>query len=169
MSSEVEFEIADKNDIELIYSMMERAKKKSCEQGIFQWTETYPTFSMISGDILNAYTEKILSDGVCIGFFTSNSICEDDVHNNIKWINNRGDWVILHRLCIDPNYQNQGFATKVLHKFEARAISRGYKSIRIDVFSTNAQAIHIYEKSGYVRVGHAFCDRGKFYIYEKLI
>ena len=42
-------------------------------------------------------------------------------------------------------------------------------SIRIDVFSTNKQATHIYEKFGYRRLGSAFCDRGLFYIYEKLL
>lgn len=168
MKNEIEFSQATEQDVSEIYSMMERAKAHSFEQGIYQWTETYPTYNMIYGDIKNSYTETIKIKGKIIGFFTSNSICEDDVHNHIHWLN-ENNWIILHRLCIDPPFQNKGLWTMVLRKFEERSLSRGYNSIRIDVFSTNLQAIHIYEKFGYTRLGYAFCDRGKFYIYEKLI
>lgn len=169
MKNEIEFSVATQAETAEIYAMMERAKTFACEQGIYQWTESYPTYNMIFDDIKNSYTEIIKVNGKNIGFFTSNSICEDDVHDNIKWLNEGSKWIILHRLCIDPSYQNKGFGTMVIEKFEKRAVLKGYKSIRIDVFSTNAQAIHIYEKFGYSRLGSAFCDRGKFYIYEKLI
>ena len=169
MNDKIEFSLATQADMPEIYAMMERAKAHACEQGIYQWTETYPTYDMIFGDIKNSYTEIIKLNGKNCGFFTSNSICEDDVHDHIKWLNEGGGWIILHRLCIDPPFQNRGLGTRALEMFEKRCVSNGFKSIRIDVFSTNAQAIHIYEKFGYSRLGHAFCDRGKFYIYEKLI
>lgn len=168
MNDKIEFSVATQDETPEIYAMMERAKAHSCEQGIYQWTETYPTYNMIYEDIKNSYTEIIKANGKNIGFFTSNSICEDNVHDHIQWLNKDNSWIILHRLCVDPPYQNKGFGTTILEKFETRSFNRGYKSIRIDVFSTNAQAIHIYEKFGYTRLGHAFCDRGKFYIYEKL-
>ena len=78
-------------------------------------------------------------------------------------------WIILHRLCIDPEYQNKGTGQRCLELFEENCKKDGYESIRIDVFSTNAKAIHIYEKFGYTKVGDAVCERGPFFIYEKQI
>ena len=168
MSNEIKFVKATEDDIHRVYDMMIRTKMDAIGKGIFQWTDTYPTYEMIYQDVLNSYTEIIKLGDQNIGFFTSNSICEDDVHDHIKWLND-DKWIILHRLCITPPFQNKGIGTNVLLMFEDRAINRGYKSIRIDVFSTNEQAIYIYQKLGYIRLGEAFCDRGKFYIYEKII
>lgn len=165
----MKFLSAKTEDRELVYQMMVRAKEDSHKHGIFQWDDRYPTRKMLDSDIENGYTELVSLDGQVVAFFTSNSICEDDVHNHVKWINQNDNWVILHRLCVDPCFQDKGIGTRIVNLFEARAIERHYDSIRIDVFGTNDKAIHIYEKAGFVRVGQAVCERGLFYIYEKLI
>lgn len=158
------------SDFDLVYEMMLRARAKLFEEHIYQWDERYPKADMIRSDLENGYTSLIKTDeGRTIGFFTSNSICEDDVHDHIKWIYEDSRWIILHRLCIDPEYQNKGTGQMCLELFEENCKKDGYESIRIDVFSTNAKAIHIYEKFGYTKVGDAVCERGPFFIYEKKI
>lgn len=165
----MEFLLANKEDSELVYQMMVRAKEDSQRHGIYQWDDRYPTRKMLDSDIENGFTELIRSDGRIIGFFTSNSICEDDVHNHIQWLNESDNWIILHRLCVDPAFQNRGLGKQIVQLFEHRATQMNYLSIRIDVFGTNEKAIHIYESAGFTRVGQAMCERGLFYIYEKLI
>lgn len=160
---------AVESDFETIYEMMKRARQKLFDEGIYQWDETYPTPEMILNDIKSRYTYLVKSKKRIVGFYTSNSIIEDDVHNNIQWIYGGEKWIILHRLCVDSDAQDNGIGQEILMDFEKRAKENKYESIRIDVFSTNKTAIHIYEKFGYTLVGNAVCERGPFLIYEKLI
>ena len=165
----MEFIKANINDFDLIYSMMLRARDKLFSEKIFQWDERYPRPEMIKNDLENGYTSLVKDKGNIVAFFTSNSICEDDVHDHIFWLNNDNSWIILHRLCVEPSLQANGIGQKILELFERESKNKGFSSIRIDVFSTNQVAIHIYEKYGYTRVGEAVCERGSFYIYEKIL
>lgn len=163
------FKKASIDDFELICKMMVDARKKSWDEGVFQWNENYPTATMIKGDLEKGYTYLVYDEGKIVAFFTTNSICEDDVHDHIKWLNEGDNWVILHRLCVDTGAQGNKIGQRILALFEKEKIEEGFDSIRIDVFSTNAAAIHIYEKFGYILLGNATCDRGMFYIYEKML
>ena len=163
------FTKANVENFELVYNMMLRAREKLFEEGIFQWDERYPKPDMIRNDLLNGYTSLVREKDEIVAFFTSNSICEDHDHDHIEWLYHGDSWVILHRLCVDPELQNAGVGQRILELFEQQSTENGFESIRIDVFATNKKAIHIYEKYGYVRVGDAVCERGPFYVYEKLI
>ena len=163
----MEFVLAKEKDFDLIYDMMLRAKADLIAAGIFQWNDDYPSAEMLLSDIRNSYTYLVKEEGRTLAFFTSNSICEDDVHDHIKWLYPDSNYLILHRLCVEPQRQGQGIGQRILEQFEKRAQADGYDSIRIDVFATNETAIHIYEKFGYTRVGEAVCERGLFYIYER--
>lgn len=160
---------AAESDFELIYETMKRARQKLFNEGIYQWDETYPTAQMILNDIKNRYTYLVKADEKVVGFYTSNSIIEDDVHDNVQWIYAGEKWIVLHRLCVDVDVQGKGIGQEILMDFEKRAKENEFESIRIDVFATNKAAIHIYEKFGYTLVGDAACDRGPFLIYEKRI
>lgn len=163
----MDFIKADEKDFSFIYEMMLRAREKLFSEQIFQWDERYPKPEMIKSDLQNGYTSLVNLKGCIVGFFTSNSICEDDVHKDINWSYDGNNWIILHRLCIEPEYQNGGLGQRILAKFEEQSAGNGFESVRIDVFSTNKKAIHIYEKFKYIRIGEAVCERGPFYIYEK--
>ena len=165
----MDFANATDNEFDIVYAMMLRAKERLFEEHVYQWDERYPKKEMILNDLKNGYTTLVKENDNIVAFFTSNSICEDDVHDNVKWSYNGDNWVILHRLCIDPLYQNKGLGQKILEKFEAEKKIEKFDSIRIDVFSTNDKAIHIYEKFCYKRVGEAECERGLFYIYDKIL
>ncbi len=163
------FKKAQPSDFNYVYNMMLRARQKLFEENIFQWDERYPKPEMIRYDIENGYTSLVEVGSKIVAFYTSNSICEDDVHEHIKWSYTGDKWIILHRLCIDPQYQNHGLGQEILTKFENDSVMQAFESIRIDVFSTNQKAIHIYEKYGYKRLGEAVCERGLFYIYDKIL
>lgn len=165
----MEFVKARLRDFESIMLLLNRAKDKLIAEHIYQWDERYPKPEMIMSDIRNGYTYLVLIENKMIGFYTSNSICEDDVHEDINWLYSGDKWIILHRLCIDPHHQDNGLGQSIVLKYEEVAQKHGFFSSRIDVFATNEKAIHIYEKLGYVRVGNAMCERGPFFIYEKML
>lgn len=160
---------ASQSQFEIIWTMVNRVRDDATARGLRQWDENYPTKQMIFADIENGYTHFIYIDNMFIGFFTTNSICEDDVHDHIMWNCPTEKSITLHRLCIDVPHQNKGYGTQFMQYYEEYVRNAGFHSIRIDVFSTNSQAIHIYERFGYSRLGNAFCDRGEFFIYEKLL
>jgi len=162
-----EFVKANIMDFDAVFAMMERAKAKSYEEGVFQWDNKYPNANTFYTDINNSNLYLVKGGQNLVGFFVYNRSCEDELHNNIQWRYPSGKWVFLHRICIDPIYQSRGYGQIIIDKFISKIRQANYHSIRLDVFSTNRVAIHIYEKFGFKRVGVCQCYRGSFYVYEK--
>ncbi len=50
-------------------------------------------------------------------------------------------------------YRNRGIGTRLVAETLAWARAQGYEKITLSVFSTNARAIHVYEKLGFEREG----------------
>lgn len=163
---QLEFIKAETTDFDAIFEMMKRAKAKSYEEGVFQWDDKYPNADTLYTDIVNSNMYLIKEGENTVGFFVYNSSCEDDLHNDIKWLYPSDNWIFLHRMCIDPVCQGKGYGQSVIGKFISSIKQAGYNSIRLDVFSTNQAAIHIYEKFGFRRVWECLCYRGTFYVYE---
>lgn len=165
----IHFTIAKKKDFDFVYQMMLRAKERSYSEGIFQWDERYPSAEMLLSDIEGGHLHLIKYDNNIVGFFVYNSSSEDDLHNDIPWMNHSNAWIFLHRLCVDPKHQRKGLGQITVRKLLEIATALGYKSIRVDVFSTNKAAIHIYDKLGFELLGECLCYRGIFYVFEKLL
>ncbi|MFA5765822.1 MAG: GNAT family N-acetyltransferase [Bacilli bacterium] len=165
----MDFIKAKKSDLNLILDIIKNAILKYEKENIFQWNSSYPSEQMILGDIINEFTYLIVEGNNIIGFFVINNICEDNVHNNVQWLNQNSTFLIIHRLCIDVKSQNKGKGTEALKNIISSFAFGKVRSVRVDVFSANFYAIHIYEKLGFTRLDEAICDRGKFYIYENIL
>ena len=74
---------------------------------------------------------------------------------------------MLHRLCVNPKFQNQGVAKKTLIYIEEQLRNAGTKAIRLDVFTQNPYALKLYEKAGYHKTGTADWRKGRFLLMEK--
>ena len=75
--------------------------------------------------------------------------------------------MIVHRLCVNPQYQNIGIGTKTMMKIEDMVKKMGVNSIRLDAFTENPQALRLYEKLGYTTTGYADWRKGRFALMEK--
>ena len=168
MNAKLLFTQVDETEFDYIFSLIQKARINSEKQKVYQWDDTYPTKELVMKDIVNGDTYLVYRDGKKVGFFVINEVCEHNDPTRIKWLND-GKFIFLHRFCIDPDYQQAGLGSEVLAKIESDAQQNGAKSVKLDVFSTNAHAIYIYEKSGYKKMGEDLCNRGTFYIYEKLL
>ena len=91
----------------------------------------------------------------------------DVQYKNGSWEYPDRDFRIIHRLCVNPLYQNQGIAKETLNYIESELKENGVESIRLDVFLENPYALSLYRKNGYKEVGMANWRKGHFYLMEK--
>ncbi|HAK41980.1 MAG TPA: GNAT family N-acetyltransferase, partial [Clostridium sp.] len=86
----------------------------------------------------------------------------DEEYNNMNWQYKDMSFFIIHRLCVNPKFQNQRIGTKTMLLIEELLRSEGIETIRLDAFSLNPFALKMYEKLGYTKVGEVNWRKGLF-------
>ncbi len=157
-----------KTDAEAIFRVFTRCKSALQAQGIFQWTDSYPTLQIIEDDIQQEHLYQINVHGTIIGIINISNVQEPQ-YKALEWMFPEETSLVIHRLAIDPIYQGQGFAQKLMTFAENLGIQNGYISVRLDAFSQNPRVLRFYEKRKYLKQGEVyFPDRiHPFYCYEK--
>jgi len=159
---------AKAEDIEEVFSVFSNAIKCMKEAGIEQWDEIYPDKATISQDINNnqLYIGKT-QDKIAVCFVLSEEC--DEAYKNGNWEYPDSKFIVLHRICVEPCFQNKGIATECLKYIEKLCISQGYESIRLDCFTENPYSQKLYNKAGYKIQGYADWRKGRFELREKLL
>lgn len=160
----LKFLIADKSHIDEIYSLFRNAICEMNKNGIYQWDEIYPCRDDIEKDIEQCQMYIAMSEDAIAAVYVIN-FEYDKQYNDADW--EYSDFIILHRLCVNPDFQHRGIAAAVLNHIEAELKTQGIQSIRLDVFSKNPYALKLYEKAGYKKTGTANFRKGLFYLMEK--
>lgn len=109
----------------------------------------------------------VVDNKIACAFVLNSDYDEEYINGNWKYRNE--SFSIVHRLCVNPDFQNQGIGTHSMILIEKMLREDGIESIRLDAFSLNQFALRLYEKIGYIRVGEANWRKGLFYLYEKKI
>ena len=140
------------------------------KEGIFQWTDQYPTLEIISKDIRKGNLYCLNENGNTYGVININELQEQE-KNSVHGKNNVGKILIIHRLAVKPEFQNRGFAKKLMDFAEDYAIENNFNSIRLDAYSGNPKLLKFYENRDYQRGGEVFFPGRKlpFYCYEKFL
>ncbi len=135
---------------------------------IFQWTEHYPTLEIIASDIQMGYLYCLTENEKTVGVINISDIQELE-YKNIHWRNNDGKILVIHRLAVDPQFQKQGYAKKLMDFAEDYAIKDNYSSVRLDAYSGNERVLRFYENRDYEKRGEVFFPERElpFYCYEK--
>lgn len=157
--------ITDLRNISDIYSA---AIQVMDDNTIFQWDTLYPCEDLLKDDILKNQMYITDVENQIASVFVLNQEY-DTQYDNGNWKCRESSFTVLHRLCVNPRFQNQRVGTKTMQALEKMLMREGVESIRLDVFSQNPFAIRMYEKLGYRRVGEANWRKGLFYLYEKKI
>ena len=76
---------------------------------------------------------------------------------------------MIHRLCVNPAFQNDGIGRSTMKWIEDVVSAKGIQAIRLDTFCENPIAIRLYESLGYQKVGYVHWRKGKFVLMEKLL
>lgn len=162
------YRLAEESDIDDICKLIKAAICNMEKQDIFQWDDVYPEKEDFLADIQNQQLYVgVLDDDIAV-VYTVNEECEKEYQNG-RWKCPDCKFRIIHRLCVDPIYQNRGIAKNTLSHIEKELHKQNVSAIRLDVFSENPFALSLYLNAGYERVGFADWRKGRFYLMEKLL
>ncbi len=164
----MEFNFATESDIDEICALVKSAISGMDRNSIFQWDEIYPAREDFLSDIKsgNLYAGKI---GEKIAVVFALNKCQDEAYKIANWTYNGEDFCVLHRLCVNPEFQNQGVAKTTLKYIEEKLKNSGKKSLQLNVFTQNPFALRLYEKAGFHQTGTADWRKGKFLLMEKIL
>lgn len=162
------FRKAESSDVAQIQAFVDQAKIVMDRQGIPQWDEIYPIRSDFELDCQNKELYVGLVHGKPALCFTLNQM-QDEEYFKVQWQNSGEDFIVVHRLCVSPEFQGRGFGLTSCRLIEALAWSKGASSIRLDAFSQNPISLSMYQKLGYVTKGFADWRKGRFKLMEKTI
>lgn len=160
------YRLAEKKDIDSICYIIAAAIDEMGKNGIYQWDEVYPAKSDFFDDIEKGILYVGEMDGKIAVIYAINKEY-DEQYNNGKWKYLDSEYRIIHRLCVNPLFQNKGVAKQTLSFVEKELKGEGVETIRLDFFSENPFALSLYQKNGYEEVGIANWRKGKFYLMEK--
>ncbi len=161
--------LAKSKDLPAIMEIYKSCTEKMNENGLYNWDVNYPDIKTVTQNIESGAL-FILMEGNIKGV-----LCIDEnqpeVYEEIQWQLD-GNFVCVHRLAINPNFQKQGLAYKAMLEVESWAEMKGYSHIRLDAFGENAGARNLYTKLGYKEKGmvHLYPETGAEYMcFEKIL
>ena len=164
----VSFRKANVCDIDAISVFVEKAKVVMENQGIFQWDEVYPLKQDFADDEANGHLYVGEMDGKIAVCFTLNKVQYEE-YFAADWENKSDDFIVIHRLCVNPDFQGKGIGSSACRFIEEIALKNGASSVKLDAFTQNPIALSMYEKLGYKVKGYADWRKGKFVLMEKVL
>lgn len=165
---ELDFMLAQKEDLDNVMAMFTAAINEMNRNGIDQWDNIYPDRNILEDDIMKKQLYIGLSEGTVVSAYVLNQEC-DEQYVNGTWKYPNSNFYVLHRLCVNPIFQNKGIGTLTMLHIENELRKIGIDAIRLDTFTLNPYSVKMYEKLGYSKVGFVHWRKGKFYLMEKRI
>lgn len=154
--------------VHAIFTFVQAAISKMISQKIFQWDEIYPTQEDFLADAQNNQLYIVEIDDKPAACFVLNKVFDEEYKNG-KWSYTGNDYIVIHRLCVNPEFQNQGVGRKTCLMIEEMVKAQGVKAIKLDCFTQNPYSQKMYEKLGYKIVGYADWRKGRFSLMEKVL
>ena len=161
----IKYRKATPNDVDEIYNMVRNAIDAMEREGIFQWDDLYPAKQDFQEDVDEGQLYVGLVDDQIAVVYALNQRYDAEYQNG-KWEYDETFYVI-HRLCVNPAFQNKGIAKSTLLFIEKQLTDMGIHVIRLDVFSNNPFALRLYRSLSYSEVGFADWRKGRFILMEK--
>ena len=164
------YRLAEEQDIDSICNLIKSAIAEMERNNIHQWDEIYPA----KEDFLDDISKRTLYVGTTgdsipgtIAVVYAINKDADEQYQNGTWDYPDSNYSIIHRLCVNPEYQNRGLAKETLTHIEDTLRDSGTETIRLDVFTDNPFALKLYRKNGYKETGTAHWRKGTFLLMEK--
>lgn len=157
-----------KEDLPQIMELVKSAVDHMETHGIFQWDNLYPTIEDFAEDIKEKQLFVGTADGGLAVICTVNRQCDGDYKNG-QWKQPEKPFAVIHRLCVNPAFQNRGVARRTMSYIESLAKADGISAVRLDVYSKNPFALRLYQSCGYEEVGTVHWRKGEFWLMEKYL
>ncbi|MFV0395009.1 MAG: GNAT family N-acetyltransferase [Coprobacillaceae bacterium] len=164
----ISYTIATIENFDEIFNLFQASIKEMANNGIEQWDSLYPDKQTITNDI---YKEELyigtITNTIVVVFVINEEY--DDAYNDVSWHLQTKKFKILHRLCVNPDFQNKGIAKITMKYIEEQLILKKIDAIRLDAFSNNPYALRLYHSLGFIIVGETIFRKGKFLLMEKIL
>lgn len=144
---------ANKTDLVDIMIIIEKAKIYMKENKINQWSENYPNEDVFLADLKENRLYVAEIDKKVVGMAVL--ILDGDAdYKNIdgKWLSD-GEYGVIHRIAVNPDYKSQNVAKNLLDFFEDKLKELNYDSIRVDTHKDNKSMLRFIEKNGFQKCG----------------
>jgi ribosomal protein S18 acetylase RimI-like enzyme len=158
------------SDLESIMNVYRSCVIGMIKIGVDQWDKSYPNAEIISSD-LKASTYYIAeNEGDVIGGLNIDTI-QDNSYLNVNWEDISNSFLVVHRLAIKEEFWNQKIGKELMIFVESLILKKKLKSIRLDTYSGNPNAMIFYKKIGYKERGTVKLkpNKNKYYCFEKII
>ena len=159
------------DDIEVVLQITRACARHMIQQNIFQWNEFYPNASVFINDVKQDELYVLENNRVVVGCITISKFMDNE-YKSVKWLTPNTNNIYIHRLAVNPKFQGQGFAQKLMNYAEVFSIKNNYPSIRLDTFSQNKKNQKFYELRGYKKLGDIYFPKQSdypFYCYELIL
>lgn len=141
------------------------------QKGIFQWNEHYPSKEVFIKDLERKELYVLAISGSIAGAIVISTLMDLE-YTTIKWLTANTNNCYVHRLCVRPHFQGQGYAQQLMDFAEDYARKKEFLSIRLDTFSQNQRNQRFYETRGYQRLGDIYLPKQSehpFHCYELVL
>ncbi|MCH5342559.1 MAG: GNAT family N-acetyltransferase [Acetatifactor sp.] len=164
---EITFRLGTMEDLDEIFQIFQRAIKRMDEHNIPQWDDIYPDKETFRQDIIKQelHVGVIASDEI-VSVYVVNQEC-DPQYQMGSWSCPFTSCRIIHRLCVNPAFQNRGVGRQTMEHLERELYSQGVRSIRLDAFMQNPYSLRMYYSLSYRIVGYTQWRKGRFCLLEK--
>lgn len=165
---QIDYRIASMEDLPEICNLVQDATDNMIRQNIFQWDELYPEEEILREDICKKQLYIGVIDERIAVIYVLNQECDAEYKNG-KWKYEDKAFYVIHRLCVNPLFQNKNVGRITMQHIEKEVLSKGVHAIRLDAFTENPYALRLYHSLGYSEVGYADWRKGRFYLMEKYL
>ncbi|PKM73323.1 MAG: GNAT family N-acetyltransferase [Firmicutes bacterium HGW-Firmicutes-16] len=162
----LEFRKATIEELDAVFQVFRDAIAEMDRNGIPQWDERYPDREILTEDISKNELFVGTIGGEIASVFVLNSECDEEYENG-EWQYSDDSFCVIHRLCVNPKFQNRGIGLETMRHIEAELKKEGAESVRFDAFTLNPYALRLYDKLGYKKVGYVHFRKGRFVLMEK--
>jgi len=165
---EISIEKASNKDIPGLISLFKKCTQAMINVGVFQWNEDYPDQLEIAANVNNNEVWITAHNNQIVGTITLNQF-ESPEYECINWTCD--SFIVVHRLAVDPTYQGNGIARRLMDFAENHCSTNSIKSVRLDTYTGNKRNLKFYHNRGYNKLGEVHF-RGildPFDCFEKLV
>ena len=160
------FRRAFDSEAALVLQIYEKARTAGSNSGTCDWSSDYPNSQILKTDISLQRVFVLAEDDAIVACVTL--LETDDLDSQpLGWRNVKS--CVPVRLCVSPEWQNQGIAKIVMNHLIHHSRNLGYQSLRLLAHVGNPAANKLYRSLGFENKGMVFLYEKEFYAYEYLI
>lgn len=148
---------ATQQDLQQILDLNDKIADNMISLGFTHWGKNYPNAAIYRRDIMLGAQYAYKIDDKVVGI-VSYDIKHHEYFDRIDWNKANKTAYFAHRLAVNPEFQNQGIAHKLMEYVENQAKEDGIDAIRLGAFKEYDKVVKFYSNRGYNSMGEILFD-----------